>query len=217
MRLLPDLPDGVWFADLSGVSDGALVAPEVALALGLGERAASAASGALADHVKDARLLIILDNCEHVREAAADLAERLLIAGTGVKILATSREGLGVAGEVDYPVPPMAVPPAGADRAQIQASEAVRLFLVRARAARPHLAEDDHALATAGRIARDLDGLPLAIELAAARAKSLSLEDIADPTHGSVPLPRLLASAVRGPPSDPAGGHGLELRAAGAG
>ena len=178
-RLLPDLPDGVWFADLSGVSEGTLVAPGVALVLGLGERAASAASDALADHVRDARVLIMLDNCEHVREAAADLAERLLIAGTGVKILATSREGLGVAGEVDYPVPPMAVPPAGADRAQIEASEAVRLFLGRARAARPHLAEDDHALATAGRITRDLDGLPLAIELAAARAKSLSLEDIA--------------------------------------
>jgi predicted ATPase/DNA-binding SARP family transcriptional activator len=179
-RLRPDLPDGVWFADLSGFAHGSRVAPGVALAMGLGEHAAVAVAGALAEHVRDRRLLIMLDNCEHVIEAAADLAERLLTAGAGVRILATSREALGVHGEVDYPVRPMAAPPVGSSPSGILASEAVRLFLGRARAARPHLPDDDQALATVARIARDLDGLPLAIELAAARAKALSLDEIAN-------------------------------------
>ena len=179
-RARPDYPEGVWFADLSGVAEGSLVGPGVAVALGLGETPGAAATDALVALIRDARMLLVLDNCEHVREAAAELAERLLTACPGLRILGTSREALGLPGEVDFPVSPMALPSVGADRAQIEASEAVQLFIGRAKAARPRLADDDHALDTMSRIVRDLDGLPLAIELAASRVKALALDDIAD-------------------------------------
>ena len=124
-------------------------------------------------------LLLVLDNCEHLRAACASLADVLLAACPGVRVLATSREALGVPGEVDYPVPPLSLPRVDAGPSELQSSEAVRLFLARAREARPHRADDSASLATAARICRDLDGLPLAIELAAARAKALSLDEIA--------------------------------------
>jgi len=179
-RALPDFVDGVFFVDFSSLADGRLVPRHVAVALELDDVPAAELEGRLAAELRDACLLLVLDNCEHVRDACAALAQTLLTASPALRILATSRERLGCPGELDYPVPPLAVPLRGADPDELRASEAVRLFLARARAARPRLADDDRAVASAARICADLDGLPLAIELAAARATALSLEDIAN-------------------------------------
>ena len=177
-RTLPDLPDGAGFVDLSTIGTEA-VARAIALALGLGEHSEKAAAELVTGHVRERRLLLLLDNCEHVREPIADLAGRLLSESPGLQIVATSREALGVPGEIDYAVPPLPLPPAGASTERVLASEAVQLFLARARESRPRLSEDESVVAIAARICADLDGLPLAIELAAARVKALSLDDIA--------------------------------------
>ncbi|HEX3265644.1 MAG TPA: BTAD domain-containing putative transcriptional regulator [Candidatus Limnocylindrales bacterium] len=161
--------DGVTFVDLSPLADPHLVAGELATALGVREQGEREVVDLLADHVRGTELLLVLDNCEHVREAIAGLVERLLLAGPSVHVLATSRAPLGVPGETEVPVAPLAL-----------ASDAVTLFLARARSARPNLGDDADAAATAVRICTDLEGLPLAIELAAARARSLSLEEIAE-------------------------------------
>jgi predicted ATPase/DNA-binding SARP family transcriptional activator len=179
-RALPDFEHGVRFVDLTGIADDRRVGSAVALALDLGELDAASATNVLAADVGPKDLLLVIDNCEHVRTGCADLVTALLRGSPQLRILATSREPLGVAGEVEYLVPPMGLPTTTADPDQVRASESIRLFLSRARAARPGLVEDDRSVATAARICRDLDGLPLAIELAAARAKALSLDDIAD-------------------------------------
>ena len=178
-RAVPHRPDGVFFVDLSGLSDPRLVAAEVASELGVGEQTSASVAERLAAHLREADLLLVLDNCEHLRAPCADLLQGLLAACPQLRAFATSRELLGVPGEVDYPVPPLAVPPGDADPDALRSSDAVRLLLARARDARPLLPDDERVLQTAGRICRDLDGIPLAIELAAARAKALSLEEIA--------------------------------------
>lgn len=166
-RALPASPDGVYFVDLSAIADPALVHRHVAGALDVGDQGDSGLEDALTARLRDAELLLVLDNCEHLRGACAELIQRLLSACSRLRVLATSRESLGATGEVDYAVPPLAAP------------EAVDLFLIRARAVRPRLTDDDRARQAAATICADLDELPLAIELAAARAKALSLEDIA--------------------------------------
>lgn len=161
--------DGVVFVDLSPLRDAALVPGQVAAALGVREHGEQDLVELLANHLRTAEHLIVLDNCEHVREATASLVERLLLTSSGLRVLATSRAPLGVPGEAEVPVAPLDL-----------ASDAVTLLLARARAARPSIADDPATLATAARICTDLEGLPLAIELAAARARSLSLDDIAE-------------------------------------
>ena len=141
----------------------------------------------------------------------AALVEPLLASSPGLRVLTTSREVLGVAGEAEYPVPPLSVPESTDEPDAIRASEAVRLFLARARDVRPGIGDDDATLATVGRICADLDGLPLAMELAAARAGPLRRRH-RWPTTRSVPLSRVVAPARHGAASDAAGGHGLELR-----
>ena len=168
-RAAPEFGDGVVFVDFSPLVDPALVAGEIAGALGVREQGDRDLVDLLAAHVRAADLLLVLDNCEHVRGAAADIVERLLLAGPSVRVMATSRAPLGVAGEAELPVQPLDL-----------GSDAVSLLLARARAARPSITDDAATVATAARICRDLEGLPLAIELAAARARSLSLSDIAE-------------------------------------
>jgi predicted ATPase/DNA-binding SARP family transcriptional activator len=158
----------VAFVDLSPLLDPALVAGEIATALGVREHGERGMAEQLVGHVRTLDLLLVLDNCEHVRDAAGAIVERLLLAGRNVHVLATSRAPLGVPGEAEVPVQPLPV-----------GSEAVSLLLARARAARSTVRDDASTRATAARICADLEGLPLAIELAAARARSLSLEDIA--------------------------------------
>jgi predicted ATPase/DNA-binding SARP family transcriptional activator len=174
-----DCPDGVWFVDFSTIGEADLVPQHAARALDVREQPDVLIEEALTRRVRDADLLLVLDNCEHVRDACAELAHRLLTAGARLRILATSREALGVPGETDYPVPPLSVPSPDAAADELRASDAVRLFVTRARAARPGVADDDDAVSLAARICSDVDGLPLAIELAAARTKALSLTEIA--------------------------------------
>jgi predicted ATPase/DNA-binding SARP family transcriptional activator len=161
---LAQLPDGAWFVDLASLSDPALVAQAAALAVGVPIPASRSALEALVAHLATREALLVLDNCEHLIDACARLVEEVLRAGPGVRVLATSREPLRCADELAWRVPGLA--------------EAERLFCERAAAARPGFDPADGAGAV-GEICRRLDGMPLAIELAAARASALSLEQIA--------------------------------------
>jgi predicted ATPase/class 3 adenylate cyclase len=181
-RILDRFPDGVWLVDLGSLADPALVLPAAAAALGLREEAGRALVETLAAHVGPRRLLLLLDNCEHVILACADLAQRLLAAGPEVRMLATSREALGVPGEVVRPVSGLALPDAAqpAFPAELARSEAVGLFVERAAQVRPGFALTRKNGAAVAAICRRLDGLPLAIELAAARVKAFTPEQVAD-------------------------------------
>ena len=170
--------DGAWFVDQAPLTHPELVASNTASVLGMSLPASTTPLDGLLSLVGDRELLLVLDNCEHLRDACAELAAALLTRAPGVHIIATSRVTLGIPGEVDYAVPPLAVATAGRD-AGTGASDAADLFMERARAARPGLSDDGDSRATVERIVADLDGLPLAIELAAARAKALTVTDIA--------------------------------------
>ncbi|HET7030202.1 MAG TPA: BTAD domain-containing putative transcriptional regulator [Candidatus Limnocylindrales bacterium] len=172
--------DGPWFIDLSALAEPDLVARAVAGALGVVEQSDESVVDRLAARLRPVDALLVLDNCEHLRAACADLAQRLLSAAPLLRILATSREPLGVGGEVDLAVQPLGTPAAHDDPESIGDSDAVRLFLARANDARPGITADPATLEAVATIARDLDGLPLAIELAAARVKALSIAQIAD-------------------------------------
>jgi non-specific serine/threonine protein kinase len=173
-------PDGVWLVELAPLADPSLVGQTVALALGLIEQPDRPLAAALVEFLGPKRLLLLLDNCEHLLTAAATLAADLLRACPQLRILATSRQALGVPGEVAYRVPSLAVP--DPDRVAIaqemQEGEAVRLFVERARARRTDFAlTEENARAVAAICAR-LDGVPLAIELAAARVSVLPVQQI---------------------------------------
>jgi predicted ATPase/DNA-binding CsgD family transcriptional regulator len=180
-------PDGVWLIELAPLADPVLVPQAVATTLGVREQPHRSALDTLAAAVRTRRLLVLLDNCEHLVDACAGLADRLLQACPGLVILATSREPLGVAGETAWRVPSLALPevdgpgPSGpADGSPLGECAAVRLFVERARAARPTFALTEPYALPVARICRRLDGIPLAIELAAARVSALSVEQIAD-------------------------------------
>jgi predicted ATPase len=179
-RLLPQFLDGVWLAEFSAIADPGLVPVTVAAAIGLdlggGEISAQRVSQALAGR----RALLVLDTCEHVIGAAAALVEAVLRAGGTLKLLATSREPLRAEGEWVYPVPPLAVPAESAEDADdLLCYGGVRLFVERLRAAEPHFAPDRRSAAIIAAICRRLDGIPLAIELAAARAAVLGVDAVA--------------------------------------
>ncbi len=181
--------DGVWLAELAAVTDGADVPQAVLSALGLREKhlldrratpAAQDADTRLADMLADKTAVIVLDNCEHVIDASARLAEHLLGLCPDVRVLATSREPLGIIGEVVLAVPPLGQPPAGSGVEFALEFPAVRLFADRAAAARPDVVIDERSIGAVVEIVRRLDGLPLAIELAAARLRAMSINDIAE-------------------------------------
>jgi len=179
-QVMKSFPDGCWMAELAPLREPDLVALEVADALGLRVRGADVL-GVLAAAVSEDTTLILLDNCEHLVAGAAEVARALLEAGSEVKVLATSREPLRVPGELVYEVPPMSFP---TDETvaleELRAFDAVRLFEERARLARPAFVLDAGNAAAVARVCRRLDGIPLAIELAAARDASLGVEVIAD-------------------------------------
>jgi predicted ATPase len=183
--MLDAWPDGVWFVELAPLADGQRVAPAVAAVLGVKEAAGQSVREALQRHVRDRRLLIILDNCEHVLQACAELSRSLLEAGPGLRILASSREPLHVAGEATYQVPPLAAPDSGqgAQPAALSRYAAVQLFVARAAAAQPAFRLTAQNAAAVAAICRHLDGMPLALELAAARVRALSPEKIAERLH----------------------------------
>ncbi len=183
--------DGAWLVELAPLVDPALVGREVGRALGVREAPGQPPLEALIDFLRFKQLLVALDNCEHVIGAAADLAEAIVTHCPGVSIIATSREPLGLAGEAILPVPSLGLPDANPDAAdiarhpdhlrleQIATSESVRLFVDRAAASVPGFSVDASNAAAIVEICRRLDGIPLALELAAARTNVLSVQDIA--------------------------------------
>jgi len=179
--VMNEYPDGIWLVELAALTDPRLVPQTVASVVGVKEEPGGTVVAALARFLKERKLLLLLDNCEHLVQACAELASALLQAGRGLRILASSREALHVGGEATYPVPPLPVPDAFRTfmRDTIEQFAAARLFVERALAAQPAFAiTDDNAPAIAG-ICQRLDGIPLALELAAARVRALSVEQIA--------------------------------------
>jgi len=173
-------PDGIWFVDLAPIQDGGRVPFAVADAVGIHEEPGRPILETILDRLSRKRALIVLDNCEHVLSACGLLAQRLLVAAAEVSILATSREILGIAGEQNVPVPPLSLLEADAvpGAEDWDASEAVTLFVDRARLARPDFQLDERLGRTVLGICTRVDGIPLAIELAAARIGHLSAEQI---------------------------------------
>ena len=170
--------DGVWFADLAPLGDPDLVAVTVADVLGVRQEPGRPVLDTLVEAVGGRSLLVLLDNCEHVIGACAKLADALLRGCPGLALLATSREPLGIDGEYVYRVPSLGFPGDGDDAGVIRASEAVRLLADRAAAQGVALAGDEETAAVAGRICRRLDGIPLAIELAAARLRVMPAAEL---------------------------------------
>ncbi|MGZ9058754.1 MAG: ATP-binding protein, partial [Burkholderiaceae bacterium] len=177
--VLDDFPDGVWFVELAALTDSASVPQAVASVLGVKEEAGRPVMDALIKYVRELQLLIILDNCEQVVHGCADLAKRLLQAGPRVKVLTSSRDYLQVAGETTYHVPTLSVPRDSISLEGLEKHEGVRLFIDRAAASMRGFGLTEQNAAAVADICYCLDGIPLAIELAAARVRGLSVQAIA--------------------------------------
>ena len=178
-RVADRFADGAWLAELALVRDPAQVAPAVAAALGVREQPGVPAAEALARVLAGQQLLLVLDNCEHVIGAAAQLCAGLLAACDDVRVLATSREPLAVAGEARYRLAPLSLP-GPEDQGGAGGSEAVALFADRARRADARFTLDRDSGPAVGRLVARLDGMPLAIELAAARVEALGVAQLLD-------------------------------------
>lgn len=178
---MDEFADGVWLVELAPLRDPSRVAQAIASALGVKEEAGHPVIEALERHVRDREMLIVLDNCEHLVAACAGCAKRLLAAGGKVTVLATSREALRVAGETTLPLSPLAVPSllAAGELGALELYDAVRLFIDRAGASNPGFALDEGNAGAVTAICHRLDGVPLALELAAARVRSMPVEQIA--------------------------------------
>ena len=172
--------DGIWLVELAAIADPSLVPQEAAGALVLKEEPGKTILQMLIDHLKSKQMLLILDNCEHLLAACADLTDAILCICPQVTIIATSREGLGIAGEHTYRVPSMSVPDSAHTQTpeSLSKSESARLFVERAAQGQPDFHVTPQNAAALASICRRLDGIPLAIELAAARVRTLSLEEI---------------------------------------
>ena len=173
--------DGVWLVELAQVTDPALVPHRLAAVLGVQESGRAAARQALADALRNSQMLLVLDNCEHLLDACAALVDLLLRECPTLQILATSREPIGIPGEVTWAVSPLAAPDAtvAGSVAEIERSPAVRLFVDRASAAQPSFVLDADNADAVAQICRRLDGIPLALELAAARLDALTPHELA--------------------------------------
>lgn len=182
--VLGDQPDGVWLVELAPVGSDGDVAQATLAALKLrdsllGEAPDAEPTDRVIAALRDRAMVLVLDNCEHVIESAATFAHRVLGECRRLRILATSREPLGITGEALWPVAPLVLPAEDADADKIESSPAVRLLRDRAGAVRKDLAADAGTSSTLARICRALDGMPLAIELAAARLRTMSLDQLA--------------------------------------
>lgn len=180
-EVLGERPEGTWFVELAGVTDGSLLPQAVTSQLGVRDIAGAGPEQALVQHLRDKNLLLILDNCEHLVDASARLVEQLLRSCPRLSVITTSREALGVRGETLFPVPPLAVPGEtdSTDPAVLLRNESVRLFCERAASVSPTFQLTPGNAAAVARICRRLDGIPLALELAAARARLLTPAQIA--------------------------------------
>ena len=171
-------PDGVWFLDLSPLSDGALVAAEAARVLDVAEEPGRPMLATLGAHLKTKRALIILDNCEHLIKPSADLAHAIVRNAPQVRMIASSREPLHVPGEQTCPILPLAVPDRHASLQVLQATPSVQLFVERAQAHKPAFELNDREAPAVAELVARLEGIPLALELAAARVRAMSVADI---------------------------------------
>src|SRR5712675_372801 len=179
-RLLPRFADGVWVIELAPLSDPTLVPVTIVTALGLELASGTASPLSVANALRSKQLMLVFDNCEHVVDAAARMAEALLRANPAMRVIATSREPLRVEGEWVYPVPPLAVPAESSpDGEDPFGYGAVQLFVERARAAASSFSSDGRDAAAIVGICRRLDGIPLAIELAASRVATLGIDEFA--------------------------------------
>ncbi|HUR17483.1 MAG TPA: tetratricopeptide repeat protein [Acidimicrobiales bacterium] len=182
LELAPRFSGGVWMVELAPVSEASLVPDALAAVVpGVKHLPGRPVSQDLVSHVGEQAMLIVVDNCEHLVEACGDLVDRLLRSCPALRVLATSREPLAVSGEHRWSVGALSLPdPAQADAASVKASEAGQLFLQRATASRPGFRLNGSMARTVAEICRRLDGVPLAIELAASRMASLSPKDLLD-------------------------------------
>ena len=177
---LPSFRDGAWLCELAAAGDGETMAQAVAAALRARPRPGMSTAGSVVEFLRTrSALLLVLDNCEHLAAAAAALAADILRGCRGVRILATSQQPLGVGGEQVFGLRPLSLPPPEAGMAAAGASDAVSLFAQRAAAARGDFSLSPSNVAAVGEICRRLDGIPLAIELAAARVAALRPAEIA--------------------------------------
>jgi predicted ATPase/DNA-binding CsgD family transcriptional regulator len=194
-QVADDFPDGVWLVEFADSADPVLAVRQVATVLGIGEEPDRPAAATLADALRSRRLLLILDTCEHVVEAIADLVRDLIAACPLLRLVATSREPLRVRGETVWRVQPLSLPSRAAE--DVAEYESIRLFVDRAAAVRPGFVLTSENSEHVVQLCRMLDGVPLAIELAAARIRALSAEQIADRIDDRF---RLLASGDRTAP-----------------
>src|SRR6202023_81639 len=178
-----EFSDGVWYVDLAPITDPELVPVTVARALGLPDQPGRSTTDTLLRFVRDRQMLVVLDNCEHLLDASAEVVVAVLRGAARLTVLATSREAIGVAGEVSWRLSSLSL-----------ADEAIELFTDRARHARPDFTVTDGNNALVTQICERLDGMPLAIELAAARVRALSLRQITDSLHDRF---RLLTGGAR--------------------
>jgi predicted ATPase/DNA-binding SARP family transcriptional activator len=177
---LPGRPDGVWLVELAPVEQAELVEPTIAAALALSEEAGVTARDAITTWVGDRATLLVLDNCEHLIESSAKAVDALLARCPNLKVLATSREPLAIPGEVVWEVPPLSFPQAEEESiAHFEDYEAIRLFVERARASLPEFRLTEQIGPMVAQICRRLDGMPLAIELAVARVRTMPVRQIA--------------------------------------
>jgi predicted ATPase len=182
-RIAAEFRDGVWYVDMAPTTYAEVVPVVVARALGLPDQPGTSTMNTLVRFVDDREMLIVLDNCEHLLDATASLVTELLGACPALRFLTTSREPIGVSGEVTFLAPSLSL-----------ADEAIELFADRARRVRPDFSVTDDNAATVTEICRRLDGMPLAIELAAARVRALSLDEIVGSLHDRF---RLLTGGAR--------------------
>ena len=177
-ELLPRYPDGAWFVDLSVVSDPALVPSAVARTFAIFDEPGRALIDSVCAWLRSRRVLLVLDNCEHLLGAAAELVDAILDHAPQVQVLASSRELLDVPGEQSFPILPLPLPARDAGAQTVMESPAVRMFVDRARAQQPGFVPTEQDPAVLAELVTRLEGIPLAIELAAARLRTLSIAEI---------------------------------------
>ncbi len=186
-QLLDRYPDGTWLVELASVTSADSVDQALAEVLGVQEVGSRTLTESIVGALSGRQLLLILDNCEHVVDAVRDLVEALLVGCDGLAILASSREALGLRGERVCPVDPLALPEVGQPAAD---AAAIQLFMERWSASDPTATFDDEAVVTVAEICERLDGMPLAIELAAARVRGLGIDGLAERLDGALRLLR---------------------------
>ena len=186
--MLDAYPDGIWFLDLAPIRDPSFVPHEAAQVLAVREEPGKPLTQTLCAHLKSRKALLIFDNCEQVVSACASLANAILRAAPDIRIIASSREALRVPGEQIYPVLPLALPEPTASVETLSRSEAVQLFMARAQLQKPGFTLTEREAPAVAELCARVEGIPLALELAAARMRSLSLQEINKRLHNRFTL-----------------------------